>query len=213
MHRRVRTAVLLAILCHGLFILTARYRLSYDAYTHMLFANHYAQDWFSLWETRWYTGFPVISYPPLTHQLVALFIPFLGFDKAFAFILWIVTSLYPLAIYAFSRIFTGKTSASYAALASAMLLPIYVTAHIFGQLPFLTSTLTALFSAASLNRFLREGDIHNFALSIALITTSMAMHHATLMVQPFFILAVIVSNRFLDTKYSSSLRGLGLEAR
>lgn len=200
MPRRVRMAVLIAIICHGLFVLTARYRLSYDAYTHMLFANHYAENWFSMWETRWYTGFTVVSYPPLTHQLIALFIPILGIDKAFALILWIVTSAYPLAIYAFARIFTGKTSASYAALASAILLPIYVTAHIFGQLPFLTSTLIALCATASLNRYLREGGIHNFALSVALITTSMALHHATLMVQPFLILAVLV-NRW------ASLRG------
>src|SRR5215216_6808955 len=124
MPRRVCLALLLAFVGHGLFILTGRYRLSYDAYTHMLFANHYAEDWFSLWETRWYTGFTVISYPPLTHQLIALLIPFLGFDRAFALVLWIVASLYPFGVYAFSRIFTGKTSASYAALASAILLPI-----------------------------------------------------------------------------------------
>jgi O-antigen ligase len=194
--RRVWKAVALAFICHGLFVLTGRYHLSYDAYTHMLFANHYAEDWFSLWETRWYTGFTVVSYPPLTHQLIALFIPFLGFDKALALILWIVTTLYPLGVYAFSRIFTGRTSASYAALASAILLPVYVTAHIFGQLPFLTGTLTALLAAASLNRYLREGGFHNFALSVALIATSMAMHHATLMVQPFLIFAVAVNNLF-----------------
>lgn len=191
--RRVQIAVWLALLCHGFFILTARYRLSYDAYTHMLFANHYTENWFSLWETRWYTGFTVVSYPPLTHQLIALFVPILGFDKAFALILWSVAGLYPLGIYALCRIFTGKVSASYAALASAILLPIYVTAHIFGQLPFLTSTLTALFAAASLHRYLREGGIHNLTLSVALVTCSMAMHHATLMVHPFLILAVITN--------------------
>lgn len=196
MPRRVRTAVLLAFLCHGFFILTGRYRLSYDAYTHMLFANHYAENWFSLWEPRWYTGFSVVSYPPLTHQLIALFIPLLGFDKAFALILWVVTSLYPLGVYAFSRIFTGRTSASYAALASAVLLPIYVTAHIFGQLPFLTGTLVALFAAASLDRYLRDGGLHNFALTVSLYTTAMAMHHATLMVHPFLILAVLVNYFF-----------------
>ncbi len=194
--RRVHYAVLLAFVAHGFFIVTARYRLSYDAYTHMLFANHYAQDWFSLWETRWYTGFTVVSYPPLTHQLIALFVPILGFDKAFALILWTVTSFYPLGIYAFSRVFTGKTSASYAALGSAILLPIYVTAHIFGQLPFLTSTLTALFAAASFNRYFREGGRHNFTLSVALVTTSMAMHHATLMVHPFLIVAVVINHLF-----------------
>jgi len=213
MPRRVRIAVLLAFLCHGLFIVTGRYRLSYDAFTHMLFANHYAEHWFSLWETRWYAGFTVVSYPPLTHQLIALFIPVLGFDKAFALILWFVTSLYPLGIYAFSRIFTGKISASYAALASALLLPIYVTAHIFGQLPFLTSTLFALFSAASLNRYLREGGMHNFLLTVSLYTTTMAAHHATLLVQPFFILAIIAKNLFshgaTETQRKLNLRVFG----
>ena len=192
--RRVWLAILIAFLCHGLFILTARYRFSYDAYTHMLFANHYAENWFSLWEPRWYTGFTVVSYPPLTHQLIALFIPILGFDKALALILWIVTALYPAGIYAFSRIFIGRTAASYAALVSAILMPIYVTAYVFGQLPFLTSTLFALFGAASLARTLREGGIFNFTLTISLVAVTMASHHATLLVQPFLILAVVVNH-------------------
>src|SRR5436190_5406543 len=171
--RRVQQALLISFLCHGAFIVAAHYRMSYDAYTHMLFANHYAENWFSLWEPRWYTGFTVVSYPPLTHQLIALFIPLMGFEAAFALILWAITTLYPLGIYAFSRIFIGKTAASYAALASAILLPIYVTAYIFGQLPFLTSTLFALFSAASLAGYLRSGKLHDLALSIALVATSM----------------------------------------
>jgi uncharacterized membrane protein len=171
--RRVRLALWIAFLGHGLFIMAARYRLSYDAFTHMLFANHYAENWFSLWEPRWYTGFTVVSYPPLVHQLIAVLIPALGFDKAYAVILWLVTTLYPLGVYALSRIFTGKSTAAYASLASALLLPIYVTAHIFGQLPFLTSTLLALFSAASLNRYLREGGLHNFLLTLSLYTSTM----------------------------------------
>ena len=191
--RRVRLAIITAFFCHGLFIITARYRLSYDAYTHMLFANHYAENWFSLWETRWYAGFTVVSYPPLIHQLTALFMPVLGFDAAFALILWAVLTVYPLGVYAFSRVFTGKAAASYTALASAVLLPMYVTAHIFGQLPFLASTLFALFGAASLNRYLHEGGIHNLLLTVSLITTSMASHHATLLVQPFLIFAVVVN--------------------
>jgi len=201
MPRQVRIAILLAFLGHGFFIITARYRLSYDAYTHMLFANHYAENWFSLWEARWYTGFTVVSYPPLVHQLIALFIPVLGFDKAFALILWLVASLYPLGIYAFSCIFTGKSAAAYASLVSALLLPIYVTAHIFGQLPFLTSTLLALFSAASLSRYLREGGLHNFLLTILLYTTTMAAHHATLLVQPFLIFAVLVHHWLIETMH------------
>ena len=190
--RRVRIATLLAFVFHGLFILTARYRLSYDAYTHMLFADHYAKDWFSLWETRWYAGFDIVSYPPLIHQIIAIFIPILGFDAAYALILWGITTLYPLGIYAFSRIFAGRSSSSYAALASAVMLPIYVTAHIFGQLPFLAATLFALFSAVVIAKFLREGGLHNFLLAISIVAATMAAHHATLLFQPFIILAVTV---------------------
>lgn len=211
--RRVKLAVLIAFLCHGFFILTAHYRLSYDAFTHMLFANHYAEDWFSLWEPRWYTGFTVVSYPPLTHQLIALFIPILGFDKAFALILWVVATLYPLGIYAFSRIFTGKISASYAALASAIFVPIYVTAYVFGQFPFLASTLVALFGAAALARYLREGGPHNLLLTISLFATTMAAHHATLILQPFLILAVFVSQVNRQNRqailFRSAAAGLG----
>lgn len=209
MPRRVYVAVLIAFLCHGFFILTARYRLSYDAYTHMLFADHYAENWFSLWETRWYTGFTVVSYPPLAHQLTALFVPVLGFDKAFALLSWIVTTCYPLGIYAFGRIFTGRSAASYAALASAIFLPIYVTAYIFGQFPFLASTLIALFTAASLNEYLRAGGIHNFVLSVMLIATSMAAHHATLIVQPFWVIAVAINN-LVQHKSANPTRALML---
>jgi hypothetical protein len=183
---------LFAFLLHGFFILTARYRLSYDAYTHMLFADHYAQDWFSLWETRWYTGFDIVSYPPLTHQFIALLIPLLGFEKAYAATLWLVTTLYPLGIYAFSRNFAGRAASSYAALAAACMLPLFVTAHIFGQLPFLTATLFSLFATTALKRFLMEGSLPGFLLAVSITATTMAAHHATLMVQPFFIFAVTI---------------------
>ncbi|HET9907862.1 MAG TPA: hypothetical protein VFQ23_14520, partial [Anaerolineales bacterium] len=192
--RRVKIAILIAFLFHGLFILTGRYRLSYDAYTHILFANHYAENWFSLWEPRWYTGFTVVSYPPLIHQLIALFIPLLGFEGAFALMLWVVTTLYPIGLYGLSRVFVGKSASSYAALFSAALLPLYVVAHIFGQLPFLASTLIALFGAVSLNRYLREGGILNLLLTVSLITTSIAAHHATLMIHPFLVFAVLIKN-------------------
>ena len=135
MPRNVRLATGLAFVLQGLFILTTRYRLSFDAYTHMFFGDHYRLDWWSLWETRWYTGFDVTSYPPLIHQLIGLFGCLIGVDAAFAFLMWLVLCAYPVGIYAFCRIFTGKTAAGYAALAGAVLPSIFLTAHTFGQLP------------------------------------------------------------------------------
>jgi len=190
MPRSVRLATLCAFFFHGIFIVMARYRMSYDAYVHMFFADHYQKDWWSLWDTRWYAGFAVTSYPPLVHQMMALLSNVVGLDKAFAIILWIIVTLLPLSVYAFARIFVGRTSAGYAALGTAFLPSVYLTAHIFGQLPFMFGTVLALFGAASLVNYLKEGGIHNFALTVALTTTTMAAHHAVLLIQPFLVLAI-----------------------
>ncbi len=187
--RRVRFAILLAFICHGLFILTARYRLSYDAYTHMLFADHYASDWFSLWEARWYTGFEVVSYPPLIHQLIAIFVPLIGFDAAYALILWLVTTLYPLGIYTFSRNLRRQDQH-------------HPMPHLPRRscFPFMSPRISLVnchfwpprflhYSAQpQLQDFFAKAKFQYFVLAISITATTMAAHHATLLFQPFLIL-------------------------
>ena len=192
MPRAARLAVFLSFILHGGLILAARYRQSYDAYNHMFFGDHYRMDWWSLWEPRWYTGFQVNSYPPLGHQLIGGLSHVIGLDAAFAAILWLSLTLLPLAVYCFARIFVGGASAGYAALRSAVLPSVYLTAHIFGQLPTLAATVTALFGMAALHRFLRAGSMLNGALTICLFSTVMAFHHATLLFLPWLTLAVLV---------------------
>src|SRR5258706_16393404 len=97
--RRVRLAILLALIFNGFFILTARYRLSYDAFSHLFLADHYPRDWFSLRDARWFGGFEVISYPPLVYQLIALLILVIAIDAAYVAIQWSVVHIYPLACY------------------------------------------------------------------------------------------------------------------
>jgi hypothetical protein len=198
--RRVKTASWLAFGLHGILILTARYRLSYDAYNHMFFADHYRLDWWSLWEPRWYTGFEVVSYPPLVHQLNALLGHVVGVDAAFALILWVTLMAYPLAIYFFARIFVGRVAAGYAAIGAAFLPSLYLAAHVFGQLPTLFATLLALFGAAALADFLRHGGALTGALTVCLFATVMAAHHATLLFLPWLVGAVslktLVDNKF-----------------
>ncbi len=189
---RVKFAVLLAFTLHGVLILTGGYRLSYDVYNHLFFADHYLRDWWSLWEARWYTGFTVVSYPPLVHQLIALLGRVIGLDAALALLLWLVLCAYPVAIYLFCRIFTGKTVASYAAIGAALLPSLYYTAHTFGQVPTLVSTLFVLFGAVALADALKQGGFLSLALAIALFTTAMAAHHATLLLQPLIAGAVLI---------------------
>src|SRR5262249_12115854 len=156
---------------------------------HMFFGDHYRMDWWSLWETRWYTGFFVTSYPPLVHQLIGALAHLIGVEAAFAFLLWITVTLLPLAVYSFGRIFAGRVASGYAALGAAFLPSVYLTAHIFGQLPTLAGTTTALFSMAALNQYLREGGRLNAAMTVSLLSTVMAFHHATLLLLPWLVLA------------------------
>lgn len=192
MPQRVKLATLAAVVLHGSLILKAQYRLSFDAYNHMFFADHYLRDWWSLWELKWYTGFDITSYPPLVHQIVALIGRLVGVDAAFGLVLWIVLSAYPLAVYSFSRIFTGRKAASYAAVGAALLPSLYLSAHHFGQLPSLASTLFAIFGATALDRFLKGGEPIDGALAISLFATTVAGHHATLLFTPLLAGLVLI---------------------
>ena len=201
--RRVWGATLLAFVLHGCLILSAQYSHSFDAFTHQFFADHYRTDWWTLWEPRWYTGFSVVSYPPLVHQLMALLSHLTGLDAAFAALLWAALTAYPLAMYAFSRAFLGRGVSCYAALGAAMAPALYLAAHVFGQIPTVVATLVALFALAALANFLRRGGWLNGALTISLFTVVMAAHHATLMFLPW-VVAGLVLHLLLNEKIEKS---------
>ncbi len=192
-NRRLKIAFFLNLIFQALLVAAARYRGSYDAYTHMLFADHYRTDWWSLWDPHWYSGFSVTSYPPLVHQLIGLLGHMISIDSAYALVSFVLLSLFPLAVYAFSRIFISRTASGYAALGSAFLPSIYLAAHTFGQLPTLTATLFALFATHCFSEFLKTGSRLSFFLGVLLVACTMAAHHATLLLLPWLGLSVILA--------------------
>ncbi|MDZ4719620.1 MAG: hypothetical protein SH847_14285, partial [Roseiflexaceae bacterium] len=64
-NRRLLLALALAFVYHGALLLSGTYKGTYDAYVHIFFADHYARSWWDPWDARWYTGFPLTSYPPV----------------------------------------------------------------------------------------------------------------------------------------------------
>jgi hypothetical protein len=190
MPRRLRVALGVSFALNAALILAGRYRLSYDAYIHMFFADHYRLGWWTLWEPRWYGGFSVASYPPLVHQLIALLSLAVGVEAGYALLSLAVLTVFPLGVYGFARIFKGGRSAQYAALAGAVVPAVYYSAHTFGQLPTLFSLLSALFCIAVLARFLRKGHWVDCLSALALAAVVAASHHATLLFMPPAILAV-----------------------
>jgi uncharacterized membrane protein len=64
--------VLLALIVHGPLLLMQLPAGSFDTNFHMFFASHYAHHWFDPWNEKWFAGFSQTTYPPLTHQWIAL---------------------------------------------------------------------------------------------------------------------------------------------
>jgi len=190
MDRRLLLAIVLALIGHWPFVASARYRLSYDAYVHMFFADHYRRNWWTLWEPRWYTGFTVASYPPLVHQLIAALASLTGVEVAWAVVLLGVLVALPTGVYAFAHVFVGRRAAGHAAIASAVLPSIYLSTYTFGQLPTLAGLLAALWGLAVLARYLRGDRLLDGALAVTLIGVVAAAHHGTLLFLPWGVIAV-----------------------
>ena len=72
--RPIPTAlILMAVVVVHLPLLLMKLPLkSYDTNFHIFFASHYVHHWFDPWNAKWYAGFSQMTYPPLTHQWVAL---------------------------------------------------------------------------------------------------------------------------------------------
>ena len=65
--------VLVALAVHGPLLLMQLPAGSFDTNFHIFLASHYAHHWFNPWNEKWFAGFSQTTYPPLTHQWIALF--------------------------------------------------------------------------------------------------------------------------------------------
>jgi hypothetical protein len=159
---------------NGVLVADRLYDFSYDASTHIFFASHYRTEWFSLWDTRWYGGFSVAGYSPLSQQLMALLSYISGLDLSFG-ILLIVALVF--LIWSFQKL------ASTLGLRSAVLpwllafVPgLYLFMYSFGQLPALLATAFGVAAAAYLSLYVEKGGWRLLALSALLASLSFFTH-------------------------------------
>ena len=187
---------LLALIVNVPLILFRVYEISYDAYTHMFFAKHYMENWFSLWETKWYGGFWVTSYPPLLHQLIAALAKIIGLEYAFGVVLFasIILLLYA-AIFFSENVLEIKSK-----LSSILIIftpSIYLFAYCFGQLPTILAFSFTLLSATYFRKALiTKSKISFLNLLQASLFASLTImtHHVTTV----FLLPTLISVITLD---------------
>jgi len=178
-YRLVILALVVAFAFHGSLLLAGSYRGTYDAWVHIFFADHYARSWWNPWEPRWYTGFTLVSYPPLTHQLTALISKFSSLPTGFILVMLSSSVISTLGIYRFSRLWVPHRPATYAALLAVFSSSIAETVHVFGQLPTMFVIGVMLNALPFVWRWVEDANSSDLFRGWALLMAAAAGHHVT----------------------------------
>lgn len=196
---RLLVAVLGALLYHGVLSVYGTYRNTYDAYVHIFFADHWIRGWFDHWDPRWYTGFTLTSYPPLSQQSVAA-LSFLTDDLRLAFGIVQACAMIVMTVgmYRFAQLWVSKEAAGWAAIWLVFSSAMAETIHVFGQLP-TTYSLALLLNALPFTyRWIVEGRPSDLAKSWAFTAATTGAHHVTTLFGSVFITAPVMVLALLE---------------
>lgn len=185
-------SLLTVVIFHG-GLLPFTHENTYDAFIHMFFGSSYAVNWFDPWESRWYTGFVRVSYPPGTHMLIAMFSKVFSLRISFVIVQTIALLIFTLGVFRFSLIWVGFRAAGFAALSVVLSSGIALTVHVFGQLPTIYSLGMFLNTMPSIYRWVQEGGKKNLAAAAIMSAGTTSLHHVTtLFGLVFFVLPVVL---------------------
>ncbi|MFD1734039.1 hypothetical protein ACFSC4_26810 [Deinococcus malanensis] len=177
--RLLAVALCMVLLLHGTLLFNQSFVRTYDALIHIFFGAHYAANWFDPWEPRWYTGFWLVSYPPLAHYLIALASKFVGLKLGFAVVQLGALLLLTVGVYRFSSLIVPARAAGYACVALALSSSITETVHVFGQLP-TTLSLAFLLNAIPFGWvWVRDSNKRALIIAVLWMAATTAAHHVT----------------------------------
>ncbi|MBP7590745.1 MAG: hypothetical protein KBA85_04005 [Chloroflexi bacterium] len=168
------------------------YTRTYDAFVHIFFGDHYARSWFDPWDSRWYTGFTLTSYPPGSQQTIALLSKLVGLGYAFVIAQTFALLMCTVGIYRFSKIWVSEEAAGYAALLFVFSSSITETVHVFGQLPTTFSLGFLLNALPFVYRWLDKGSWKMLLAAWAMNAATTAGHHVTTLFGAVFFVAPVI---------------------
>ncbi len=172
--------VLLALMVHGPLLMMQLPSGSFDANFHMFFASHYAHHWFDPWNLKWFGGFSQTTYPPLTHQWIALLSYIVGLKMGYMLVQLIGIMLLPVGVYRFARIWVDDRAASYAAVGCVFLGSLTFLTYQAGQLATVCSAALYLNALPYFYEWMTESSVRSLIKGIAVSLTAAAAHHVTL---------------------------------
>lgn len=173
--------VLLALAIHGpLLIMELPASTSYDANLHIFFASHYAQHWFNPWNEKWFTGFSQTTYPPLTHQWIAVLSHIVGLTEAFMLVQLVAIVLLVVGTYRFAKLWVDERSASLAAVLCVFAGTVAFLVYSAGQLPTTMSAPLYLLALPYLYKWCNSGGWKALLKGLVLALAAACAHHVTL---------------------------------
>jgi hypothetical protein len=172
--------VLVALAVHGPLLVMQLPSGSFDANFHIFLASHYAHHWFNPWNEKWFAGFSQTTYPPLTHQWIALVSSVAGLKMAYMLVQLVAVLLLPVGIFRFARIWVADRPASYAALGSIFLGALAFLIYQAGQLATITSAALYLNALPYLYEWATQGSGRSLVKGVAVSLAAAAAHHVTL---------------------------------
>ena len=200
--------VLLSLVVNVFLIRVGYYRSSYDAYVHIFFADHYRREWFNLWETKWYGGFSVATYPPLFHQVVALLSFALGVKYAYEVACVFAALLIVYGVYRLTYVL-DRRAVFWGSIIAAFMPSVGLFMHSFGQLPMMFSTGLALVAVSLFYEYLVSGGVLRLLASTFLLTSVVICHHLTIVFfgVPLLVVMVLAGVIFNEARLDRMFKG------
>jgi hypothetical protein len=203
--------VLVALAVHGPLLLMQLPAGSFDTNFHIFLASHYAHHWFNPWNEKWFAGFSQTTYPPLTHQWIALFSTVAGLKMGYMLVQLIGVLLLPVGVFRFARIWVDERAASYAALGSIFLGALAFLVYQAGQLATVTSAALYLNALPYFHEWATASSGRSLIKGVALSLTAAAAHHVTLIFGVVFFAGPVLWIACLDARHErreSSVAGV-----
>lgn len=202
--------VLVALAVHGPLLFMQLPSGSFDANFHIFFASHYAHHWFNPWNEKWFAGFSQTTYPPLTHQWIALLSNVVGLNMGYMLVQLIAVLLLTVGVYRFARIWVDETAASYAALGSVFLGALAFLVYQAGQLATVASMALYLNALPYFYEWMVGSSASSLFKGVAIGWAAAAAHHVTLIFGVIFFAAPVVWVACIDSRderVAASIRG------
>ncbi|HEY1658476.1 MAG TPA: hypothetical protein VGG14_09020 [Candidatus Sulfotelmatobacter sp.] len=192
--------VLVALAVHGPLLLMQLPLKSFDANFHIFFASHYVHHWFNPWNEKWFAGFSQTTYPPLTHQWIALLSNVVGLNMGYMLVQLIAILLLPVGVFRFARIWVEDRAASYAALGSIFLGALAFLAYQAGQLATIASAALYLNALPYFYEWMTEASGRSLIKGVVIGLTAGAAHHVTLIFGVVLFAGPVLWTAIVDAK-------------